>query len=219
MSRHEPQGVRELHLGLASFLIRGQGATEYLVLLAVVLVIALVAIALLGFFPGMASDAQKAQSEAYWKSAAPIAIYEKSLAYYYSSGHGNATLFRVSIRNTGPYPITVTKLLGGDNYSAVIQSQGIPITLAQGEENCIGGGSNLPVLNCLKYTWFQTPTTPTDYSGDVMRGADSICSPNGKGRLVIRNFGFEYVVNIEGKTLTKRQIGKTIYADCSQGVS
>jgi len=30
----------------------GQGATEYLVLLAVVLIVALVSVALLGFFPG-----------------------------------------------------------------------------------------------------------------------------------------------------------------------
>jgi len=56
--------------------LKGQGATEYLVLLAVVLIIALVAIALLGFFPGMASDAQLAQTQAYWRSASPIAVVD-----------------------------------------------------------------------------------------------------------------------------------------------
>jgi hypothetical protein len=50
----------------------GQGATEYLVLPAVVLIVALVSVALLGFFPGMASDAQITQSQAYWQSAQPI---------------------------------------------------------------------------------------------------------------------------------------------------
>ena len=54
--------------------MRGQGATEYLVLLAVVLIIALVSIALLGFFPGLASDAKATQSASYWKSARPFAI-------------------------------------------------------------------------------------------------------------------------------------------------
>jgi len=46
-------------------LFRAQGATEYLVLLAVVLIVALVSVALLGFFPGMASDAQITQSQIY----------------------------------------------------------------------------------------------------------------------------------------------------------
>ena len=45
--------------------MKAQGATEYLVLLAVVLIVALVSVALLGFFPGMASDAKLTQSETY----------------------------------------------------------------------------------------------------------------------------------------------------------
>lgn len=57
--------------------MKGQGATEYLVLLAVVLIVAMVAIALLGFFPGLAGDAKKAQSDAYWRGEArPFAIIE-----------------------------------------------------------------------------------------------------------------------------------------------
>lgn len=56
---------------------KGQGATEYLVLLAVVLIVAMVAIALLGFFPGLAGDAKKTQSDAYWRGEArPFAILE-----------------------------------------------------------------------------------------------------------------------------------------------
>ena len=58
---------------------KGQGATEYLVLLAVVLIIALVSIALLGFFPGLASDARITQSNSYWRGEArPFAILEHS---------------------------------------------------------------------------------------------------------------------------------------------
>lgn len=56
--------------------LKAQGATEYLVLLAVVLIVALVSVALLGFFLGMASDAQETQSKAYWSSASPISIVE-----------------------------------------------------------------------------------------------------------------------------------------------
>ncbi|MFN3910011.1 MAG: class III signal peptide-containing protein [Candidatus Anstonellaceae archaeon] len=56
---------------------KGQGATEYLVLLAVVLIVAMVAIALLGFFPGLASDAKINQSDAYWRGqASPFSVQE-----------------------------------------------------------------------------------------------------------------------------------------------
>lgn len=53
---------------------RGQGSTEYLVILAVVLIVALVVIALLGFFPGMAGDAKETQSNSYWSGAQPFSI-------------------------------------------------------------------------------------------------------------------------------------------------
>ncbi|MFA5108755.1 MAG: hypothetical protein WC492_04465 [Candidatus Micrarchaeia archaeon] len=69
--------------------VKGQGATEYLVLLAVVLIVAMVAIALLGFFPGLAGDAKKAQSDAYWRGTArPFSILEHSQ----QSGTTNITL-------------------------------------------------------------------------------------------------------------------------------
>ncbi len=56
---------------------KGQGATEYLVLLAVVLIIALVSIALLGFFPGLAGDARQTQSDSYWRGEArPFQVLE-----------------------------------------------------------------------------------------------------------------------------------------------
>ena len=53
----------------------GQGATEYLVLLAVVLIIGLVSIALLGFFPGISGGVSEAESQAYWGGIArPIRV-------------------------------------------------------------------------------------------------------------------------------------------------
>lgn len=69
--------------------MKGQGATEYLVLLAVVLIVAMVAIVLLGFFPGLAVDAKISQSDAYWRGAVrPFAILEHSQ----SSTQANLTL-------------------------------------------------------------------------------------------------------------------------------
>jgi hypothetical protein len=56
--------------------LRGQGAAEYLILLAVVLIVAMVAVVLLGFFPGMAGDAQISSSQSYWSSTKPISILQ-----------------------------------------------------------------------------------------------------------------------------------------------
>jgi len=60
---------------------KGQGSTEYLVLLAMVLIVAMVAIALLGFFPGLAGDTRATQSASYWSGTArPFAIKDHTLA-------------------------------------------------------------------------------------------------------------------------------------------
>ena len=84
------------------FNMRGQGATEYLVLLAVVLIIALVSIALLGFFPGLASDAKITQSNSYWQGTArPFRIIEH--AY---STVGTLNLILQNVEATGTYSLT-----------------------------------------------------------------------------------------------------------------
>ena len=83
-------------------MIRGQGATEYLVLLAVVLIVALVSVALLGFFPGMASDARITQSEAYWRGQArPFSIVDMAI-----NATGGATLTIQNKEASGQYTIT-----------------------------------------------------------------------------------------------------------------
>jgi len=53
---------------------RGQGATEYLVILGAVLLVALVIIALLGWFPSLGGPSRETQSKSYWSSASPFAI-------------------------------------------------------------------------------------------------------------------------------------------------
>jgi hypothetical protein len=53
---------------------KGQGATEYLVILGAVLLVAMVIIALLGWFPQVGGPAREKESDAYWKSATPFSI-------------------------------------------------------------------------------------------------------------------------------------------------
>lgn len=56
--------------------VKGQGTTEYLIILAVIIVIALVVVGVMGWFPGLGQNITEQQSKAYWKSAAPLAITE-----------------------------------------------------------------------------------------------------------------------------------------------
>ncbi|MFH1587058.1 MAG: hypothetical protein ABID38_04335 [Candidatus Diapherotrites archaeon] len=53
---------------------RGQGTTEYLIILAVVIVIALVVVGVMGFLPGLGTSVTASQSKAYWGAASPLAI-------------------------------------------------------------------------------------------------------------------------------------------------
>ena len=96
---------------------KGQGATEYLVLLAVVLIIALVSIALLGFFPGLATDAKMTQSTSYWRSEArPYAILESSVV----ATDGNVTLVLENVEASGTFTLTnisASSASGTGNYN------------------------------------------------------------------------------------------------------
>lgn len=86
-----------------AFQMRAQGATEYLVLLAVVLIIALVSIALLGFFPGLATDAKITQSNSYWRGEArPFQILEHAI----SGSSGNINVVLQNVDATGTFTLT-----------------------------------------------------------------------------------------------------------------
>jgi hypothetical protein len=91
--------------GLLAFQSKGQGATEYLVLLAVVLIVALVSIALLGFFPSLSTDAKITQSASYWKGARPFSI----LSHTASVSNGNISLL---IQNTDATGTSTIKAIG-----------------------------------------------------------------------------------------------------------
>jgi len=199
---------------------RAQGATEYLVLLAVVLIVALVSVALLGFFPGMASDAKLTQSKTYWSSASPISIQEAG-ARFADSGSGNFTVTYFRIRNNGNYQISLTKILAGNTSISNVWTGGWSpaaalsgrVQLAPGEEFPIGAhGSYFPGIadpgsgNRTFFTF--SGSDATIYNSNFMNIASSLCSRSAPyGYLSVNNFGFEYTETIEGQTITKRQVG------------
>ena len=196
---------------------KGQGATEYLVLLAVVLIVALVSVALLGFFPSMASDAQITQSQMYWQSASPIAITEWGARFV--TDVGNYTHFYVRIRNTGSYPIRLTTLLANGKSTATMCTANwgcsgayTSIYIYPGEEKTLGPPQyfpGIPNLGAGNNTFFVL-----DF---LMPGAVSAnCSRTEPyGTAVVNNFGFVYIQYMEGTQITKKEIGtKPIVIKC-----
>ena len=199
---------------------RAQGATEYLVLLAVVLIVALVSVALLGFFPQMASDAQITQSQMYWRSASPISIVESGALLIASNGYVHPYL---RIRNTGTYPIRITGIIGADGAKAT-QFSGQYCGISWGNYNIsdyfyLGPGEEKYFARmygfgtaCDWQIYARTGSSTTIYIG----GASSICqnSSTSPGVLDYKSFGFEYIQYIEGQQITKRQIGKDFIVKC-----
>ena len=199
----------------------GQGATEYLVLLAVVLIVALVSVALLGFFPGMASDAQITQSQAYWKSAQPVAITEWGAIAYVPNANTYAYL---RVKNNGAYPIRITGFVGGDGLKAT-QFIAYGCGLGSGTLNNISDLFYLASGQEEYVAWSAPFTVPCDRemiirttssSSHAIGGATSVCanSTAAPGTAILPSFGFEYIEYINGQQITKKQIGKALITKC-----
>jgi len=201
----------------------GQGATEYLVLLAVVLIVALVSVALLGFFPGMASDSQIAQSQAYWQSVQPIAVSDLVASLHTSYGTYNFTEASFKVKNTGAYPLQITKLLSangtisqtycggycppGNSSSTVVFANSPFFKLAPGEERLLG----------YQLIFGNIPSTEItfDLAGGGLAAQSKCQNESNRGALSVDRFGFEYVAYIEGQQVTKREVGaKPLIVKC-----
>jgi len=191
-------------------------------LLAVVLIVALVSVALLGFFPGMASDAKVTQSQMYWKSATPIAIVEMAAR----ADDGDLVTYPyLRLKNNGAYPIRITGIIGGDGgkatqiYNNCEASGTVNMSdyfyLAPGEERYVAPGGSWYGLPCYRYVRFLTGGTSSEKDA---RGASSICqnSSASPGMVNYKTFGFEYIAYIDGQQITKRQIGRDLIIKCRE---
>ncbi len=78
---------------------KAQGTTEYLIILAVIIVIALVVVGVMGWVPGLSGGITEQQSRAYWQSTAPFAIKE-----YKISG----TTASLEVQNVSANKLTLT---------------------------------------------------------------------------------------------------------------
>jgi len=94
---------------------RGQGATEYLVILGAVLLVALVIVSLLGWFPSLGGATKEQQSKAYWTGTSPFAISTYKVA--------NTTItFSVSNRLADKLNLTSVEVQDGFGSTQVIMS-------------------------------------------------------------------------------------------------
>jgi len=183
-----------------------------------VLIVALVSVALLGFFPGMASDAQETQSRAYWSGAQPVAIEEWNARYNTLWGPNTPTLV---VKNNGAYPIRITRLLGGSGRTLetfvcgntafcpaanTVYNISDYFYLAPGEKKVFG------TTNALVGIYLDGATA----ASWRLYAASSLCqnSSTSPGALQINNFGFEYIAYIDGQQITKRQVGKPLVIKC-----
>ena len=199
---------------------RGQGATEYLVLLAVVLIVALVSVALLGFFPGMASDAQITQSQMYWRSASPISIVDNTGAYVRYSDPDYYYGIYLRFRNNGQYPIRLSKIIGNGGYIDKFYSVSTgsdqyfnTIYLAPGGETCINTNVG-PPASCIGWIDIYAGSAPSGRR-DFRLDSTWLCNSQGAGTFRINDLGFEYTEYIEGQQITKKQYGKPFVAKCT----
>ncbi|MFH1520697.1 MAG: class III signal peptide-containing protein [Candidatus Micrarchaeota archaeon] len=82
---------------------KGQVSTEYLVILAVVLVIALVVVYLVSSQSSGAATILETGSKSYWESSSPLAVTE-----YTATG----TSLTLTVKNMDPQKLTVTSITG-----------------------------------------------------------------------------------------------------------
>ena len=195
-----------------------------MVLFAVVLFVGLVAIALLGFFPGTSMEARATQSKAYWSSASPIAIVDWDARYLhntYGTPKVNHTTIYLKLVNNGNYLIRINKILA-KNYSSssICTGNWGPFDhifnrtyLYPGESLVFGYHHHFPGIKDLgvgNRSFFFFCNEPNCWMSCTFSigAVEQYCRRTPPyGYLVINNFGFEYVEYVEGKEIKKRQVG------------
>jgi len=152
----------------------------------------------------------------YWQSASPIAIVESVAKAEPGWWSGGAVPY-LRIRNNGHYKITITKVLGGGSYASTIYVSGFAnisdyYALAPGEEKYFAHSS---AFSGLQTRCIMASAGAVSNGSIYVSNAASMCSNvSPYGVLKIPNFGFEYIEEIEGQQITKRQTGREIIIKC-----
>jgi len=133
-----------------------QGAIEYLVVLAVVMVIALVAVALVSSGILGAGDTKISESETYWRGATPIGMLQLA-----AGAGGNKSV----LQNNGHETITVLSITITQTPAGAVLANNTPLPISPGQKKVIdlaGSGTACP-SNAISD--FGVTITYTDSSG------------------------------------------------------
>jgi uncharacterized protein (UPF0333 family) len=141
---------------------KGQGATEYLIILAVVIVIALIVVGAMGGIPGIGTGAKSKASSSFWKSS-DIAMSQ----YVAFAASDNVN---VTVRNNLANSITLgTFTIGGGTQTCTSTSlapgQSTTCTDADGASGCAASGDAFSYDVSIAYTDDETGAGYT-YTGE-----------------------------------------------------
>jgi len=102
---------------------KAQGTTEYLIILAVVIVIALVVVGIMGWVPGLGGGISEQQSKTYWAGTAPWSITDWKIGSTVQSivmqnmTSGRMELKEISLGGTA-LSLTDQNVAGGSTWTA-----------------------------------------------------------------------------------------------------
>ena len=125
---------------------RGQGATEYLVILAAVLVIALIVIYVLSTSTSIGGQNTQAMSQSYWSSLTPFAITDSSQT------SASPNVAKISIQNTGSRELTMNQLTLSTTGSTIyVYSNTTSTVFLPGQKRVMSVNLDANVVNCASY--------------------------------------------------------------------
>jgi uncharacterized protein (UPF0333 family) len=110
---------------------KAQTATEYLIILAVVIIIALIAVGVLGLFPSIGGGASSSALSAYWQSNGQIGVSSVAVS---ASANSNDS---VVLRNLQPNTITIT----GVTIRPTTNTSATTIPISGGSQTLASGAS------------------------------------------------------------------------------
>ncbi|MEK6967867.1 MAG: hypothetical protein AABX51_04505 [Nanoarchaeota archaeon] len=119
---------------------KAQGATEYLIILAVVVVIALILIGVLGGIPGIGGGAGSRTSDAYWSNK-DVGITSKA----FSASGADSVIVKNNLKNS----VRVGSVIVGPTNI----SQAGEVTLTPGQTASIGNGNLITCTAQASYSY------------------------------------------------------------------
>ncbi len=152
---------------------KGQTATEYLIILAVVIIIALIVVGVMGGIPGMGAGAGSKTSAAYW-STAKISV---------SSAVAKTDSLVLNVRNSNPDSVIITAITVDPGTGDVPFDLAADVTITPGQTTSLTSGALYTGVTCtpgesysykLTFTYTENGASYT-FSGDGQT-LDGICA-------------------------------------------